>query len=229
MIVHNCTQGTSEWLQLRAGIPTASAFDMILTKSGKPSQSAERYFYTLLAERLMGHPIAEHISFWMQRGSEMEREALRYYEFQRDEETTEVGFITNDAGTIGASPDRLVGEDGLLEIKCPRDYVHVGYMLQSGKAYDEYKVQCQSQLWVTGRKWTDVLSYHPELPMALVRIERDDDFIELIEAAVTTFSLELERRWEELQARGWGRPAQRKPEKSASDAMREALLEVKGR
>jgi len=63
MKVWQVQQGTQEWLRVRAGIPTASAFDSIVTPSGKPSKSAERYMYTLLAERLMGHPVTEHVSF----------------------------------------------------------------------------------------------------------------------------------------------------------------------
>src|SRR5215510_5138122 len=98
MIVHDCKQGSQKWLELRAGIPTASQFSQILTATGKPSTSAERYLFTLLAERLMGHPIIEHVNFWMTRGSEMERQALQFYEFQRDIETAAVGFITDDFG-----------------------------------------------------------------------------------------------------------------------------------
>src|SRR5262245_45091449 len=119
MIIHDVVQGSTSWLQLRAGIPTASQFDQIITPSGKPSKSAERYMLTLLAERLMGHPITENVSMWMKRGSEMEADAVAFYQLQTDSDTVPVGFITNDEGTIGASPDRLVGEEGLLEIKCP--------------------------------------------------------------------------------------------------------------
>lgn len=202
MKVHDCIQGTPEWLKLRAGIPTASQFDMILTKSGKPSQSAERYLLTLLAERIMGHPIDDHISMWMRRGSQLEQDAVAFYELQRDLETVPVGFVTNDAVTWGASPDRFVGDEGCLEVKCPKEYIHLGYLLQSGTAYDAYKVQVQGQMWITGRKWVDVLSYHPEMPWALFRTERDEKFIEALEAAVTTFSMELERRFVECVERG---------------------------
>src|SRR5439155_25787170 len=143
MITYNCVQGTSEWLRLRAGIPTASAFDKIMTPGGKPSKQAEKYLWTLLAERLMGHPVTEFVSMWMQRGSQLEVDAVRFYELQREIETLPVGFITNNAATIGASPDRLVGGDGLLEIKASSEAVHMGYLLQEGTAYDEYKIQCQ--------------------------------------------------------------------------------------
>lgn len=229
MKIHNCQQGTTEWLELRAGIPTASAFDLILTKSGKPSQSAERYMLTLLAERLMGHPIAEHVSLWMSRGSTLERDAIAFYELQRDLTTEPVGFITNDAGTVGASPDRLVSADGLLEVKSPKEYVHLGYLMELGTAYDAYRVQVQGQMWITGRKWVDVLSYHPEMPWALSRIERDEEFIELLSKAVMVFSARLEAMSEDLMERGWLSGQQVKPASSQDDlmrAMKESLLMV---
>src|SRR3990167_1730476 len=98
MIIHNCIQGTPEWLRLRAGIPTASNFDKIVTPGGKASDSAEKYRLLLLAERLIGEPVDDKgYSHWMDRGSEMEAEAVRFYEFQRDIETVKIGFITNDA------------------------------------------------------------------------------------------------------------------------------------
>ena len=202
MRVHNCIQGSTEWLRLRAGIPTASCFDQIITPGGKPSKSAERYLFTLLAERMMGHPCIEAVTTWMDRGSRAEEEAVSFYELQRDCATVKVGFITNDAGTIGASPDRFVGEDGLLEIKVPKEHTHVLYLLK--KAVDQaYYPQVQGQLWVSGRHWADVLSYHPEMPPALIRVERDENFIVLLTAAVTTFSQALEQYTADIAARGW--------------------------
>jgi len=227
MKVWQVQQGTQEWLRVRAGIPTASAFDSIVTPSGKPSKSAERYMYTLLAERLMGHPVTEHVSFWMNRGSEMEARAVRFYELQRDLDSTPVGFITTDDGKIGASPDRLVGEDGLLEIKCPSEHVHMSYLLKSGSAYEAYKVQVQGQLLVTTRNWTDVLSWHPELPPALLRIHRDQAFIDILEPQLRAFSDALELLARELDSIAM--PSTRpQREKSLTDLLKESLLSLKG-
>jgi len=202
VIVHSVTQGSADWLKLRAGIPTASAFDNIVTPTGAKSKSRERYLHALLAERMLGRPLTEHVSEWMARGSTAEAEAVAYYELQVDAATTPVGFITNDAKTIGASPDRLVGDDGLVEIKVPKDHVHVGY-LRLKKADKTYFPQLQGQLWITGRKWVDIMSYHPELPTALVRVERDEKFIKTLEEEVTAFSEELEKLAESFAARGW--------------------------
>lgn len=204
MIAHDCIQGTPEWLALRAGIPTASNFDRILTPKGKPSTQVTKYMHALLAERLMGHPVLEFVSMWMDRGQQLEAEAVAFYEGQRDLDTTKIGFLTNDARTVGASPDRFVGADGLLEIKVPKESTHVAYLLT--KSVDaEYYPQVQGQLWISGRSWLDILSYHPEMPPALIRVERDDKYIELLECAVGDFSRDLENAWIECKAKGWDR------------------------
>lgn len=208
MRVHNCIQGTTEWLQARSGIPTASEFDNIVTPTGKISKSQDPYTYALIAERIMGRPRVEAVSSWMKRGSIMETEAAAFYEFQRDCDPEPVGFITNDEGTIGASPDRLVGDDGLLEIKCPSEHVHVAYLLS--KALDRtYYPQIMGQLWITGRTWVDILSYHPAMPPAIVRAERDEEFIKLLADEVTKFSERLEKLALELKERGLIRPVEK--------------------
>jgi hypothetical protein len=202
-IYRDLVQGTSEWNYTRAGIPTSSQFERIMTPSGKVSKQAEMYLYQLLAERMMKHPVVEFHSHWMDRGSQMEAEAVNFYQFTRDVSTEKIGFITNDAGTIGASPDRLVGTDGLLEIKVPKESTHVAFLMQSGSAYDEYKTQTQGQLWIAEREWNDLVSYHAEMPEAIIRIERDEPFIRMLSDAVTTFSLELERQFQICFSRGW--------------------------
>lgn len=200
-IHHQVQQGSSAWLELRAGIPTASDFESIVTPTGKISSAQERYLHTLLAERIMQRPTVEHVSMWMERGSQMEEEAVEFYELQRDIETVPVGFVTNDARTIGASPDRLVGDDGLLEIKCPAEHTHVGYLLF--KSVDrKYYPQLQGQLWITGRQWVDILSYHPVMPPALVHVERDAEYIKLLADEVEKFSARLEAKAAELVERG---------------------------
>lgn len=207
MIVHECIQGTTEWLSVRAGIPTASMFDQIITpKTGKLSTSAEGYMLRLLAERILKRPVEQQaFSGWMDRGSAMESDAVAFYEFQRSLDTVKVGFITNDAGTIGASPDRLVGDEGLLEIKCPSEAVHMGYLLH-GSLGEKHKPQVQGQLWVTGRMWSDTLSYHPELPPALIRVERDNAYIAALSAAVEAFASSLAEATEMARVKGWIKP-----------------------
>jgi YqaJ-like viral recombinase domain len=201
VIIHPVTQGSPEWLALRCGIPTASCFDQIVTPKGKPSSQAERYMHTLLAERIMGHPAQEIVTGWMDRGSRTESEAVAYYEGQRDLDTERIGFLTNNAGTIGASPDRFVGADGLLEIKVPREHTHVGYLLT--RSVDAvYYPQVQGQLWISERTWLDILSYHPEMPPALIRVERDEAYIATLAAAVGAFAEAIDHV---ARANGWTR------------------------
>jgi hypothetical protein len=219
MIVHNVQQGSTEWLDVRAGIPTASCFDKIVTPKGKASSQAEKYMHKLIAERLMGHPTIEFQGPWLDRGKELEADAALYYESIRELTCERVGFITNDAGTIGASPDRLVGDDGLLELKIPAEHTHVAYMLT--RAVDaEYYPQVQGQLWVTGRKWLDIMSYHPEMPPAIIRVERDEKYIAVLSAAVEAFSLQLETMAATLRGdrpknpkmpEAWGGPPEESP------------------
>jgi hypothetical protein len=204
VIVHDVLQGTTEWHRVRAGIPTASCFDQIITpKTGKPSSASEGYLHRLLAERILGRPIEQQsFSGWMDRGNAMEADAVAFYESQRELDTVRVGFITNDAGAIGASPDRLVGEAGLLEIKCPSEAVHMGYLLNRSLG-EKHRPQVQGQLWVTGRSWSDTLSYHPELPPALIRVERDEEYIALLSGAVEAFVVVLGIATDVARRNGW--------------------------
>jgi len=201
MIEIDCLQGTAEWHEARMGKPTASQFHRILTpKTRRPAAGAKTYLHELLAEYLLGKPLGEMIGTgFMQRGSEMEADAVRYYEFQR-EPTREVGFVLLDGWSlpggdplgefdhcfeaVGCSPDRLVGEDGGLEIKCLSAANHVAGLLERPTQYD---LQVQGSMWVTGRKWWDLLLYNPELPSIIVRLERDEDLIKALRNAVGQF------------------------------------------
>jgi len=198
-------QRSDEWQKLRVGIPTASCFDKIITPAtGRASASAVAYRRELLAEWLMGQPVSVKESNWMQRGTELEPEARAFYEFEADAEVTEAGFVfLDERRQIGCSPDGLVGDDGLIEIKCPAPNTHVGYLIDA-KLPTAYIPQVQGALWVTGRKWCDFVSYHPEMESLIVRVRRDEPYIAkmatLIEAFVATM---LEER-EILLSRGLG-------------------------
>lgn len=186
MIILNCEQGSDEWKRARLGIPTASQLHKVLTpRTGKLSSQADGYAHELLAEEMLGHPLDDAASDFMTRGTLLEKSAVEFYEFQRDLRTQKVGFILRDDRRTGCSPDRLVGDDGGLEIKCPSAKVHVGYML--GQDADTYKCQVQGALWITGRAWWDWLSYNPELPPVLIRFERDEEFISKLASAVDQF------------------------------------------
>jgi hypothetical protein len=178
MIVHNCKQGDEEWLQLRLGIPTASEFDRILTPAKLQLAAASKaYMHLKVAEWMYGAPLETYdvgAHGWGARGKELEPEAVRYYEMERECETAAVGLVTTDDGMIGASPDRLVGEDGLYEGKAPALETHVGYMLDPQSLVDEYRLQVQGQLWVCHRAWCDMHSYSPGFPSVIVRVLPDE-------------------------------------------------------
>lgn len=207
MIIHDVLQGTTEWLALRAGIPTASQFDRIITpKTGKPSTAADTYLYELLAERILRRPLDRAITVPMEQGSLTEAEAVGYYCAMRDVDAVPCGFVTNDARTWGASPDRLVGDEGLLEIKCHLAgsglAKHMRYLL-TGELDADHKPQLQGQLWVGERDWVEFVSYSPGLPTFTKRVHRDADFIALLSGLVQAFSDRLEAAALDCRERGW--------------------------
>lgn len=189
MKIYNCLQGSDEWIHFRLGIPTASEFDRIVTPGHlRYSAAAHKYMCVKLAEWLTGEPLEGFVvSLWMDRGAQLEPEAVRYYEMEKGVDTTAVGIMTTDDGMIGASPDRLVGDDGLLELKCPALETHIAYMLDPRLLVSDYRIQIQGQLWVCERDWTDVQSYHPGLPAVIVRVVRDEEVADALREHVGTF------------------------------------------
>lgn len=205
MITIDCVQGSPEWHEARLGIPTASQFHRVMTpKTMKLSSQAEGYACELLAEEMLGHALDDGASGFMDRGTQLERSAFEFYEFNRDVHTERIGFITTDDGRAGCSPDRLVGDDGGLEIKCPSAKVHVSYMLSQDA--DAYRCQVQGALWITGRAWWDWLSYNPELAPVLIRFERDEMFIAKLAACVNQFNSYLDELRLKLVAGGYLSP-----------------------
>ena len=182
-------QGSQEWLLSRCGLPTASGFDKIITAQGKPSTQRQKYLYQLAGERILERPEETYKNLAMQRGTEMEPEARSFYEMISGETVTQVGFCLADS--YGASPDGLVGEDGMVEIKCPLVSTHVSYLL-NGTFPTEYFQQVQGEILVTGRKWCDFLSYFPGLKPLLVRAFPDPEFQRKLQVELELFCVELD-------------------------------------
>jgi len=192
MQVLDIEQGSEAWLKARLGIPTASRFKEIITPAkGEKSKSYKTYLFELLAERMTQGKEDSYTNEWMQRGNELEAAARSAYEFLHDVEVQQVGLVLNDAGTIGVSPDGLIGEDGGLEIKCPKAANAVRYMVEDAMP-DVYKPQVQGNLWITGRQWWDFVVYHPDLDLFVKRIYRDEAYIKKMEQHITAFVEELQ-------------------------------------
>ena len=189
-IYADIVQGSDEWFKLRMGIPTASAFDQIVTpKKCELSKSAAKYALRLCAERLLNMPTESFEGqMWMERGKELEPVAVRQYEFANDVKTSSVGLIMNDSGTMACSPDRIVlGEQKVaLEVKCPSPHVHLGYLLDG--AADEYKPQVQGQILIAELDRADLYSYHPRMPPATIQTFRDEEYIGKLTEALHSFS-----------------------------------------
>lgn len=187
-----CEQGSPEWHEARAGIVTASELDNVLAngRGGAPSKTRRTYMLKLAGEILTGQVGQlwagnEHT----ERGHALEPEARALYAFQTDADPKLVGFMRR--GRAGASPDSLLGDDGLLEIKTKLPHLQLAVLL-ADEVPSEHIPQLQGQLWVSGRKWVDFVSYWPGLPLFIKRVYRDEQYIEQLARAVAEFNNELD-------------------------------------
>ena len=175
-------QGTEEWLQARCGMITASRIGDVMarTKSGYAA-SRKNYLAELLVERMTGIPTEGFTSKEMQWGTDHEPEARAVYEFETGELVEEVGFIVHpNIPYSGASPDGLVGKEGMVEFKCPNTATHIQTIMSQTVPHRHY-VQMQWQMLCAERKWCDYVSFDPRirhqgLVMFMQRVEADKDF-----------------------------------------------------
>lgn len=177
-----CDQGDAAWIEARLGVPTASNFSRIVTPSGKLSSQRQTYLAELAAEWALRIPQDQIPDlYWIERGKALETEAHAFYELQTDAETKRIGFVwQNESRLVGCSPDWLCdqsdeGWQGGAELKCPKASTHINYLL-GGKGADTYAPQVQGAMWVCGVEWWDFVSYYPELPPLIVRVERDEKY-----------------------------------------------------
>ena len=203
----NAAQESQDWMQARAGCFTASrAADLMARlRDGKPAASRGALLVTLALERLLG-PQEGYQNDAMRRGQELEAEARDAYEFATGRLVDEVGFIAHpDMANCGASPDGLIGDDGLLEIKCPANPAKHLDALRTGAHAKEYRWQLQHQLLVTGRAWVDAVSFDPRYPanlqVAVTRVTRDEPAIAELAAAIAEAEPEVAAIVAELNER----------------------------
>jgi putative phage-type endonuclease len=184
-------QRSEEWYAVKCGKISASSLSDVLAK-GK-GITRRNYMLRLVAERLSGIPQKTYCNGAMEWGIATEPIAKAAYEEHTLTAVQEVGFVECDE-FLGCSPDGMIGEDGLIEIKCPETPTHLDYILSGGMP-SEYAVQVQGQLWITNRQWCDFVSYDPRLPeecrLFVRRVERDEKRIDEIKQGVALFIDEM--------------------------------------
>ena len=201
-----CAQGTQEWLEARTGVITASRFkDAVdVLKNGTPSAKSVSYAAQVAIERISRAPSDEGFTTWqMRRGTELEPKARMEYEFRTGNLASESGIALTEDGVFGYSTDGFVGDDGLIEIKCPASPEKIVAMWDTGDL-SEYIHQIQGGLWITGRKWCDFIMYAPQLEhvgkhLYIKRVVRDDDFIEVMEKQLLDFAKRVQTHVDNLK------------------------------
>ena len=195
-------QGSEEWMAMRCGLLTASEMRLIITPTLKiASNDNERaHLYELLAQRITGYVEPRYVSDDMLRGVEDEFYAKQTYA-KHYAPVEDVGFITNGKWgfTLGYSPDGLVGDDGLLEIKSRRQKYQVE-TIATGEVPAEYMIQLQTGLLVSEREWIDFVSYSGGLPMFVKRVEPIPEMQEAILAAACAFEARIAEKLSEYRA-----------------------------
>lgn len=207
MIYLDVVQGTPEWKQARAGKISASRFrDACETlKSGAPSAKAIAYAAQVAIERISGEPAEDgFVTYAMRRGTELEPRARMEYEDLTGHFVTEAGIVMTDDEVFSYSTDGFIGEDGMLEIKCilsPEKLVSIW----RDRDFSEYIHQCRGGLWLTGRKWIDLVIYAPQLEpvgksLLIHRITRDEDAISDLQDKLMAFSAVVDANEQLLRA-----------------------------
>jgi len=197
-------QGTDEWFAVRCGKVTASRVaDVIATTKSGYSASRANYEAQLICEILTGKPAESYSNAAMQWGTETEPLARAQYELKTGEMVNQVGFVVHPMiEQAGASPDGLVGSEGLIEIKCPNTSTHLDTLLAQ-KVPSKYIIQMTWQMVCTGRKWCDFVSYDPRLPenlqLFVQRIELDEDYAKKLQNEVVMFLVEVNEKVEKLR------------------------------
>ena len=188
MVVYDqIKQGTSEWLEIRKGVPTASQFATVMAKG--EGKTRREYMLKLAGEVITGEGMQSFSNKHTERGHEFEPEARELYMLQSDLDVREIGFIRADYNA-GASPDALVGNDGLLEVKTKLPHLQLEVLL-SGNVPSHHMKQIQGQIMIAEREWCDFVSYWPGLPLYIKRVFRDEALISEMRKAIDQFNDEL--------------------------------------
>lgn len=209
MKILDVAQGSVEWMIARAGIPTASEFDALVTPEFKvrTGEMPKTYLAKKLAEAWLGGPLLGFNVFDMDQGQILEGEALPWYELEYGETVQRIGLATTDDGRIGCSPDGLLKGAG-FEVKCPRPETHIGYLLK-GVLPKDYAAQVHGGMYVTGLHSWKFLSYCRRLPPLLLTVERDAEIQDALDEALSEFLAQFDAGWKRLCDINGGPPVRR--------------------
>lgn len=202
-------QRSDEWWAARSGLPTASSFNKIVTSTGKKSAQWETYLFDLAYERVTGTQEDTYMSAEMLEGRVLEEEARWVFSAHLGVLVDQVGFCLSDDGRYGCSPDGIIDNRALLEIKCPKWTTQVKYHIVGGLPY-AYKQQVQGSLMVTGFDMCYFFSYNDGVKPFLLEVEREEDYIEEMGSLVVQFCDELDELCDRISVgslaspHGWG-------------------------
>lgn len=200
IIKSDIEQGSTAWHELHGSVPTASCFSKIITTKGDRSKQRKDYMLQLAGTRVFGVFEDNYQSWHMERGLEREKEAKELYTLITGNELVDVGFCYHDDDLDrGCSPDGLINDDGVFELKSPMLKTHCKYILD-GKLPTDYFCQVQGELYITGLKWAHFVSYFPGTPMFIVKVERDEKFISKLASELDLFVKDLESMCSSLRS-----------------------------
>lgn len=201
-IIYKFPQGSVEWSEARRGIPTASQFEKIITPTGKPSEQAVPYMNRLIAEILLNESMDDQLHVeWVERGKELEPHARAQFQFLENCEVELVGFVTDNDGKVGCSPDGVIKDKPeAVEIKCPAPWTQIGYLLDGPGP--KYKPQVQGQLMIGDFERVHFYSYHPSMPALHLITLPDKAYQKLLRQYLADFLETLDARLDRARSLG---------------------------
>ena len=203
MKIHDVIQGDEDWHKIRLGRFTASCMDQIISPTGKQSTQVDKYINKLIAERITERscdPFKGNVH--TERGKTLEEEAADYYAMVRNVEPQIIGFCTTDDDLIGCSPDRFIGDDGILEIKTCLPHIMVEQYLKDSLEQD-HRPQTQCCLLVTGKSWIDTMLYCPDMKPIIMRSTPKDDYISDMLKFTNEAHTKMTARMAEIMTKGF--------------------------
>lgn len=212
-ILNEFQQGSLEWMIARAGIPTASEFDNLVTPDFKirTGQMPATYLAKKVAEKWIGGPLAGFNTFDTEQGQILESEALPFYELQHEQDIRRVGLLTTDDGRIACSPDGMFEDGTGIEVKCPEAHTHVNYLL-AGQLPKEYAAQVHGSMFVAEAESWQFFSYRRHFPPLVLTVERDEEIQKILAEALESFLARLDIACNRLVELNGG-PPRRIPQK----------------